>query len=65
MTVNRNRMKQETCPLCQRGYNHLAQHICPEEPVISAWLAENLPSKTRSGYIITLREYEAIERPMI
>ena len=65
MTVNRNQMKQETCPLCKRGYSHLAQHICPEEPVISAWLAENLPSQTRPGYIITLREYEAIEGPMV
>ena len=65
MTVNRDQMKRATCPLCKRGYSHLAQHICPEEPVISAWLAENLPSQVRPGYIITLREYEAIEGPMV
>ena len=65
MTSSRNQMKQNTCPLCERGYSHLAQHICPEEPVISAWLAENLPSQVRPGYIITLREYEAIEGPMV
>lgn len=65
MTFDRAPMKRATCPLCERCYSHLAQHICPEEPVISAWLAENLPSASRPGYIITLREYEAIEGPMV
>lgn len=65
MNNDRSPMKQETCPLCKHVFRQLAQHICPEEPVIVAWLAENLPSKERPGHIITLREYEAIERPMI
>ncbi len=61
----RSPMKQETCPLCKHVFRQLAQHICPEEPVIAAWLAENLTSTSRPGYIITLREYEAIDMPMI
>lgn len=65
MTGSRNQMKQETCPLCKHVFRQLAQHICPEESVIAAWLAEHLPSAERPGYIITLREYEAIEMPMI
>lgn len=65
MNNDRSPMKQETCPLCKRVYRQLVQHICPEELVIATWLAENLPSKERPGYIVTLREYEAIERPMV
>lgn len=65
MASARSPMKQETCPMCKHVFRQLAQHICPEEPVIAAWLAENLPSTSRPGYIITLREYEAIEMPMM
>lgn len=65
MLSDRSPMKQATCPTCQGVFRQLAQHICPEEPIIAAWLAENLPSRTRLGYIITLSEYEAIDGPMV
>ena len=65
MTSERSPMKDKACPLCKQTFRQLAHHVCPEEPVIAAWLAENLPSTTRPGYIVTLRDYEAIEQPMI
>lgn len=65
MAPNRAPMKHLQCPTCKRMFRQLTLHICPEEPSIAAWLAETLPSPTRTGYIITLREYEAIEQPVV
>lgn len=48
------------CPVCDMQPIDPRRHVCPEDPVILAWLAATLPDPADPERIITVAEYKAL-----
>lgn len=53
------------CPVCDMQPIDPRRHVCPEDPVILAWLAATLPDPADLERIITAAEYKALPKRAI